>query len=59
MLISTEMTMASETAELDAVEAGAAGTIGAKYWRVRSISNSVGAYWQVQEMKFHTSTVFI
>jgi hypothetical protein len=56
MLASSEVALGSETMELESTQAGAAGTIGCKYWRVRSISNSIGQFWQVQEMAFHTST---
>jgi len=31
------------------------GTIGCKYWRVRSITDTPGEWWQVSELEFYTS----
>jgi hypothetical protein len=32
------------------------GTIGCKFWRVRSITDTPGQWWQVKELEFYTST---
>jgi len=31
------------------------GTIGCKFWRVRSITDTPGQWWQVKELEFYTS----
>merc|ERR1711959_473815 len=47
------------TSEVEAAEAtagtGAAGTIGCRYWRMRSITKAVGQYWQVSQFQLFES----
>jgi len=43
------------TGESAEVEEGAAGTIGCRYWRMRSITKATGQYWQVKEINFFES----
>merc|ERR1719486_810060 len=31
------------------------GTVGCKFWRVRSITDTPGQWWQVKELEFYTS----
>jgi len=47
---STESTDTSEEAGV-----GKAGTIGCRYWRMRSITKAVGQYWQVSQFKLYES----
>jgi len=48
---------ASCTSEADTAEAQvqAAGTIGCRYWRMRSITKAVGQYWQVSQFQLFES----
>merc|ERR1711939_677108 len=41
--------------ELAEEHAGLSGTIGCQWWRIRSISNAVGEYWQIKEIEWFES----
>lgn len=52
--VSCSLEPISDAVEL--VQETADGTIGCKFWRVRSITDTPGQWWQVRELEFYSST---
>merc|ERR1719321_2109975 len=54
LAVSLSAEVTSDTVELVQMTEGS--TVGCKYWRVRSITDTPGQWWQVKELEFYTST---
>jgi len=53
LAVSLSAEVISDTVELVQMTEGS--TVGCKYWRVRSITDTPGQWWQVKELEFYTS----